>query len=140
MLEVMNAVPGWGRCARIADETMQMCGKSGTAQVRNISSSVREGGVITNDRLPWKQRDHALFVAFAPADNPKYAVSVVVEHGSSGSGTAGPIARDALLSAMTGGMPPLSAYPSSQRGRMETLLNSLQLRLPDGTLPATTKA
>ncbi len=140
MFEVMNGAHGTGKGARIADETMQMCGKSGTAQVRNISSSEREGGVITNDRLPWKQRDHALFVAFAPADNPKYAVSVVVEHGSSGSGTAGPIARDALLSAMTGGMPPLSAYPSSQRGRMETLLNSLQLRLPDGTLPATTKA
>ncbi len=139
MFEVMNGAHGTGKGARIEDASMQMCGKSGTAQVRNISTAERDSGVIGNDRLPWKQRDHALFVAFAPADNPKYAVSVVVEHGSSGSGTAGPIARDALLRALTGGIPPLSAYPASQRGRMETLLNELKLRLPDGSTPAPSK-
>ena len=139
MFEVMNGAHGTGKGARIADETMQMCGKSGTAQVRNISSAERDSGVVSNDNLPWKQRDHALFVAFAPADNPRYAVSVVVEHGSSGSGVAGPIARDALLRAMTGDIPPLSAYPPSQRGRMETLLNALKLRLPDGSPPAPSK-
>jgi penicillin-binding protein 2 len=139
MFEVMNGAHGTGKGARIADETMQMCGKSGTAQVRNISSAERDNGVVSNDRLPWKQRDHALFVAFAPADNPKYAVSVVVEHGSSGSGVAGPIARDALLRAMTGDIPPIEAYPAAQRGRMETLLKNLKLRLPDGSNPAPSK-
>jgi penicillin-binding protein 2 len=139
MWEVMNGAHGTGKGARIADASMQMCGKSGTAQVRNISSAERDSGVISNDRLPWKQRDHALFVAFAPAENPKYAVSVVGEHGSSGSGVAGPIARDALLRAMTGDIPPIEAYPSAQRGRMETLLKNLKLRLPDGSNPAPSK-
>ncbi|MEO5620927.1 MAG: penicillin-binding transpeptidase domain-containing protein, partial [Cypionkella sp.] len=139
MFEVMNGPHGTGRGSRIADDAMQMCGKSGTAQVRNISSAERDSGVISNDRLPWKQRDHALFVAFAPADNPRYAVSVVIEHGSSGSGVAGPVARDALLRVLTGDVPPLSAYPASQRGRMESLLKSLKLRQPDGTAPAPSK-
>jgi penicillin-binding protein 2 len=139
MFEVMNGAHGTGKGARIADPALQMCGKSGTAQVRNISSAERDSGVISNDRLPWKQRDHALFVAFAPADNPRYAVSVVIEHGSSGSGVAGPVARDALLRVLTGDVPPLSAYPASQRGRMESLLKSLKLRQPDGTAPAPSK-
>ncbi len=56
-------------------------------------------GVIDNDDLPWKYRDHALFVAFAPVDNPRYACAVVVEHGGSGSGVAAPIARDLLTKA-----------------------------------------
>ncbi|EKD60084.1 MAG: hypothetical protein ACD_54C00948G0001, partial [uncultured bacterium] len=50
-----------------------------------------------------------------------------------------PIARDALLRALTGTLPPLTAYPADQRGRMETLLNALQLRLPDGSQPAPSK-
>jgi penicillin-binding protein 2 len=50
----------------------------------------------SNASLPWKFRDHALFIAFAPADAPRYAVSVIVEHGSSGSKAAAPIARDVL--------------------------------------------
>lgn len=139
MFEVMNGAHGTGKGARIADPALQMCGKSGTAQVRNISSAERDSGVISNDRLPWKQRDHALFVAFAPADNPRYAVSVVIEHGSSGSAAAGPVARDALLRVLTGDIPPLSAYPAAQRGRMESLLKSLKLRQPDGSAPAPSK-
>lgn len=118
---------------------MLMAGKTGTAQVRNISSAERDTGVVANDRLPWKQRDHALFVGFAPADNPKYAVSVVVEHGGGGSAVAAPIARDAILRAMSDGMPSLSAYPADQRGRMESLLNKLQLRQPDGSIATNSK-
>ena len=116
-----------------------MCGKSGTAQVRNFSAGEQADGVIANADLPWRLRDHALFVAFAPADAPRYAVSVVVEHGGGGSAVAGPIARDALLRAMSGGMPALTSYPADQRGRMETLLKALQLRLPDGTQPTASK-
>lgn len=129
MFEVVNGAHGTARAARIVDDAMQMCGKTGTAQVRNISTAERDNGVISNDNLPWRQRDHGLFVGFAPADNPKYAVAVVVEHGG-GDHTAAPIARDTLLRVMTGEMPPLDAYPSDQRGRIETLLNGLQLREP----------
>jgi penicillin-binding protein 2 len=67
-------------------------------------------------------------------------VAVVVEHGGGGSTVAAPIARDALLSAMVGGIPPLSAYPADQRPRIETMLNALQLRLPSGARPAPIKA
>jgi penicillin-binding protein 2 len=79
-------------------------------------------------------------VGYAPADNPRYAISVVVEHGGGGSAVAAPIARDVLLRAMAGGMPQLSAYPADQRGRMESLLNALQLRRPDGTQTTNIKA
>ena len=140
MFEVVNGAKGTGRSSRIVDEAMIMCGKSGTAQVRNFSAGEKADGVTANADLPWKMRDHALFVCFAPADNPKYAVSVVVEHGGGGSAVAGPIARDAILRVMSGGMPALTSYPADQRGRMETLLTALQLRLPDGSRPAPIKA
>ncbi|MEI2685552.1 MAG: penicillin-binding protein 2 [Cypionkella sp.] len=139
MYGVMNGPRGTARSARIVEAGMLMAGKTGTAQVRNISSAERDTGVVANDRLPWKQRDHALFVGFAPADNPKYAVSVVVEHGGGGSAVAAPIARDAILRAMSDGMPSLSAYPADQRGRMESLLNKLQLRQPDGSIATNSK-
>ena len=140
MFEVVNGKQGTGRSSRIVDETMIMCGKSGTAQVRNFSAGEKADGVTANADLPWKLRDHALFVCFAPAENPRYAVSVVVEHGGGGSAVAAPIARDAILRAMSGGTPALTSYPADQRGRMETLLNALQLRLPDGSRPVASKA
>jgi penicillin-binding protein 2 len=140
MFNVVNGGHGTGRGARIVDETMLMCGKSGTAQVRNISTAERDSGVVSNDNLPWKQRDHALFVGFAPADAPRYAVAVVVEHGGGGSAVAGPIARDVLLRTMTGQLPPLAAYPADQRGRIESMLKELNLRLPDGSQPLPVKA
>lgn len=140
MYQVMNGTHGTAKSSRIVDESMRMAGKTGTAQVRNISSAERDSGVVANDRLPWKQRDHALFVGFAPADNPKYAVSVVVEHGGGGSAVAAPIGRDAILRAMAGSTPPLTAYPEDQRGRIDTMLKSLTLRLADGTQPPSTKA
>jgi cell division protein FtsI/penicillin-binding protein 2 len=73
-----------------------MGGKTGTAQVRRISKKERETRVLKNNELPWKERDHALFVGFAPVDSPRYAISVVVEHGGGGSKVAAPIARDIL--------------------------------------------
>jgi penicillin-binding protein 2 len=53
--------------------------------------------VIKNEDLPWRERDHALFIGFAPVDAPRYALAVVVEHGGGGSVVAGPIVRDILL-------------------------------------------
>ena len=140
MIGVVNGERGTAKASKIVDETMTFAGKTGTSQVRNISAAERETGVVGNEDLPWEKRDHALFVGYAPADNPRYAVAVVVEHGGGGSAVAAPIARDAILRAMSKGLPPLTAYPESQRGRMESLLNGLVLRNLDGTLPAGGKA
>ena len=140
MFDVVNSSAGTGYGSRIADEGMLMAGKSGTSQVRNISASERADGVVSNADLPWNRRDHALFICFGPTEAPRYAVAVVVEHGGGGSAVAAPIARDALLRALTGGVPPLTAYPANQRGRMESLLNDLNLRLPDGTQATRSRA
>ncbi len=94
--DVVNAPTGTAFGARIKEPRWRMAGKTGTAQVRRISKAERETGVIKNEDLPWKERDHALFIGYAPVDNPRFAVSVVVEHGGSGSKAAAPIARDVL--------------------------------------------
>ena len=65
-----------------------------TSQVRRITMSEREEGIKKNEDLPRKMRDHALFVGYFPHDKPRFAFSVIVEHGGSGSKTAAPIARD----------------------------------------------
>jgi penicillin-binding protein 2 len=131
MFEVMNSQRGTAFSSRVADDTMVLAGKTGTSQVRNITAAERARGVVSNDDLPWERRDHALYVGYAPFDNPKYAVSVVVEHGGGGSAVAAPIARDAILRALHGDIPPLTAYPTNQRGRIETDLNALKERLRD---------
>ena len=76
-------------------------GKTGTVQVRTISENERELGIIPNKDLPIEKRDHALFVGFAPYKNPKIAVSVVVEHGGSGSKVAAPIAKKIFKKALS---------------------------------------
>jgi penicillin-binding protein 2 len=96
MNAVTNSKRGTAYRARIKQAGMEMAGKTGTAQVRRISKAERDTRVLKNHERPWKDRDHALFVAFAPVDNPRYAVSVVVEHGGGGSSVAAPIARDIL--------------------------------------------
>lgn len=99
MIDVVNGSRGTARGSRIEDEGFLMAGKTGTSQVRNITAAERARGVSRNEDLPWNRRDHALFVAFAPADVPRFAISVVVEHGGGGSKAAAPIARDILLAA-----------------------------------------
>ena len=140
MHEVVNGERGTAKSSRIVEPTMVMAGKTGTSQVRNISAAERESGVISNDDLPWNRRDHALFVGYAPADAPRYAIAVVVEHGGGGSTAAAPIARDIILRAMSDGLPSLEAYPSSQRGRIESMLKELPLRDPvTGLTPVKTE-
>ena len=78
----------------------RLAGKTGTAQVRRITEAERRTGVLKGEDIARKLRDHALFVAYAPADDPKYAISVIVEHGEGGSSTAAPVARDILATAM----------------------------------------
>jgi penicillin-binding protein 2 len=140
MYEVVNGERGTARSSRIVEPTLVMAGKTGTSQVRNITAAEREAGVTSNDDLPWNRRDHALFVGYAPHDAPRYAIAVVVEHGGGGSTAAAPIARDVLLRALSDGLPPLEAYPSSQRGRIESMLNELPLRDPvTGIAPVKTE-
>lgn len=115
MNSVMNARYGTARKSRIDDPLNQMAGKTGTSQVRRITKAERATGVIRNEDLPWERRDHALFVAYAPYDAPRYALSVVVEHGGGGSAAAAPIARDLMMRAIYGPEPPLLAYPASER-------------------------
>ncbi|MBI4182851.1 MAG: penicillin-binding protein 2 [Proteobacteria bacterium] len=94
---VVNSPRGTAYRARIAEKGMEMGGKTGTSQVRRITRAEREQGVKKNEQLPWEERDHALFVGFAPVSAPRYAAAVVVEHGGGGSAVAAPIARDLLI-------------------------------------------
>jgi penicillin-binding protein 2 len=76
-----------------------MAGKSGSAQVLKIAASDRDASgktLVKQKDKPWLQRDHAHFVAYAPADKPRYAVAITIEHGGSGSSVAAPFARDLL--------------------------------------------
>ncbi len=99
MNAVVNSPRGTARRSRITEPGYEMAGKTGTVQVRRITKAEREQGVRKNKDLPWKERDHAIFVGFAPVAAPRYAVAVVVEHGGSGSKVAAPIASDILLAA-----------------------------------------
>jgi len=113
MSAVTNDEGGTAYRSRISAVGKEMSGKTGTAQVRRITEAERRTGVRKNEDLPWKLRDHALFVAFAPSDKPRYAIAVVVEHGGGGSTAAAPIARDVLLHAQYQGKPPPDAVPNN---------------------------
>ncbi|MFT5743583.1 MAG: penicillin-binding protein 2 [Paracoccaceae bacterium] len=128
MYAVSNHNRGTAFRTRIVEDDLRMAGKTGTSQVRRITTAERAAGVTRNEDLPWERRDHALFVSFAPFDNPKYAVAVVVEHGGGGSVAAAPIARDIMLQALYDGTPPLSAYPSGDQARIAEQQNRLELR------------
>ncbi|MFK7744201.1 MAG: penicillin-binding protein 2 [Roseobacter sp.] len=130
MFAVVNDRRGTAYGSRIIDDAVRMAGKTGTSQVRNITAAERRAGVIRNEDLPWERRDHALFVNFAPVENPKYAVAVVVEHGGGGSKAAAPVARDVTLQALYGGSPPLEAYPSKDRERIEAQQEELRAVQP----------
>ena len=95
MDEATNNPKGTSYRSRISGEH-KMGGKTGTSQVRAISAKEREEGIIKNKDLPWNRRDHGLFIGFGPLKNPRYAISVIVEHGGSGSASAAPIASKVL--------------------------------------------
>jgi penicillin-binding protein 2 len=126
MYAVTNSNRGTAYRSRIIEDAFRLAGKTGTSQVRNISTGERATGVLSNSALPREQRDHALFVSFAPYDAPKYAVAVVVEHGGGGSTVAAPIARDITLQALYGGDPPLAAYPEADRPRIKAQQEKLR--------------
>lgn len=97
MNAVANEPGGTAYAWRITEPGFEMAGKTGTAQVRVITREERTRGVVKNENLPWKLRDHALFVAFAPVTKPRYACSVIVEHGAVAAHPQVQMARDILL-------------------------------------------
>ncbi len=140
MYGATNERKGTAYSSRIVAEDKRMAGKTGTSQVRNITAAERARGVYRNEDLPWNRRDHALYVSYAPHDVPRIACSVVVEHGGGGSAAAAPIARDIVLQALYEGLPPLSAYPESQRERIRTMQETLPLLSPSASLPGASRA
>ena len=91
MFSSTNELYGTSYKSRIDDPKYQFAGKTGTAQVKRISKRERELDLKTF-QIPYEERDHALYVAFGPYKNPRYALSIIVEHGGSGSSTAAPMA------------------------------------------------
>jgi len=125
MWAVVNEPGGTALGARLPANLGVMAGKTGSVQVRRVSREQRERG-FKMENQPREWRPHALFVAFAPYDNPLYAVSVVVEHGMSGAGAAAPLARETLIEVMTRFRTPLTppAPPGprvAEAGRPETM-------------------
>ena len=100
MWAVVNEAGGTAPIARLGLPGVQMAGKTGSTQVRRVSREQREHG-YRSDKLPWEFRPHALFVCYAPYDAPRYAVSVVVEHGNAGAAAAAPLARDIMVDVLT---------------------------------------
>ena len=93
MFSSTNELRGTSYKSRIDDPKYQFAGKTGTAQVKRISKRERELDLKTF-QIPYKERDHALYVAFGPYINPRYALSIIVEHGGSGSVAAAPMAKE----------------------------------------------
>lgn len=100
MCSVVNRPGGTALMSRFDYNGQKMCGKTGTTQVKRISLQERQTGIIKQEDLPWKYRNHALFVGYAPHDRPRYAVAVLVEHGGGGSSVAAPIASALLKEAL----------------------------------------
>ena len=92
MFASTNEVRGTSYSSRIEDPKYQFAGKTGTSQVKRITLLDRELDLKTLE-IPYNERDHALYIAFGPYKNPRYALSIVIEHGGSGSSAAAPIAK-----------------------------------------------
>ncbi len=133
MEAALNEQKGTAFESRTIDENFIIAGKTGTSQVRRISTQEREEGVKKNFELPWDQRDHSIFCCYGPIDKPKYVASVIVEHGGSGSKVAAPIGREILMRAFYNRLPPLRAYPEEVRSKV------IEMRLNFGINPAPPK-
>lgn len=103
MQEVTNDPRGTSYNYRIWDTTYAMGGKTGTSQVRRITEQQRASGMTKTHHLPWKYREHGTFIGYAPVQNPRYAIAVVIEH-SAGASPAAKVARDVLLFAQKEGI------------------------------------
>ena len=95
LFKATNEPRGTSYRSRLTKKGFIFAGKTGTSQIKKFTALQRELE-IKNVDLPYEERDHALFVAFAPYHDPRYAISIVIEHGGSGSGSAGPIAKQII--------------------------------------------
>ena len=93
MYGATNEIMGTSYSSRIDDDFYKFAGKTGNAQVKRITEEARELDLKTSE-IPYEDRDHALYIAFGPYKDPRYAVSIIIEHGGSGSSAAAPIAKD----------------------------------------------
>ena len=94
---VANVPGGTAYAWRITQPGFEMAGKTGTAQVRRITREDRATGRVGNANQPWKLREHALFIAYAPVQLPRYALGIIQEHGATPEHTHVQMARDILL-------------------------------------------
>lgn len=134
MYRVVNGERGTARAVKVREEGMEIAGKTGTSQVRRISKRERETRVLKNHERPWIERDHALFVGYGPVAKPRYAVSVLVAHGGSGSKAAAPIASALLKSVQErdpSGTPP-SFEVAGQSGAQSQSQSQSQFPTRDG--------
>ena len=92
MFSSTNEIRGTSYRSRIDDPKYQFAGKTGTAQVKRITKVDRELDLKTFE-IPYEERDHALYIAYGPYINPRYALSIVIEHGGSGGSVAAPLAK-----------------------------------------------
>ncbi len=118
LFAVVNEEGGTGSAARIEEGTARLSGKTGTSQVSRASSE------RPNAELRWEERDHALFVAFAPSARPRYAVAVIIEHAGSGGAAAGPLVKELMADIL--------AQDPTARPAYTGLGNETQPRAPGG--------
>jgi penicillin-binding protein 2 len=138
---VVNSGRGTASVARLPVEGVTMGGKTGTAQVRNITRAERAGGVRSNASLSWRLRDHSWFISFAPVAAPRYACAAIVEHGGWGASAAAPLVRDVMTylfdkdRAMAALIPLEEQWGGNIAQRMARNAQSWEAR-PPGTPPA----
>jgi penicillin-binding protein 2 len=132
MWAVVNEPGGTAPLAKLPNPAWQMAGKTGSAQVRRVSRELRESGHFDSQKLPWEYRPHALFVAYAPYDAPRYALSVVVEHGNAGAAAAAPMARDIMTEVLTRDPANRSAAPPA---RMAQAVPVVPATVPGAPVP-----
>ncbi len=116
MNAVVNVPGGTAFRSRLPLEGKSMAGKTGTALVRRITREERARGVTKNSDLPWKYRDHALFVGYGPVENPRYSISVIVDHGGGGSSAAAPVAKDIMTRVLARDPMGMAAYEQKAPG------------------------
>jgi penicillin-binding protein 2 len=118
LYSVVNSAGGTAKDAAIRISGFAMAGKTGTSQVRRISRAERKTGVVKNEHLPWEKRDHALFIGYAPYEEPRYAIAVIIEHGGAGSKAAAPVARDILIAARKSEQSRVAGRPGNQLSQL----------------------
>lgn len=122
MDDVVNTEDGTAKASAIDLDGQKMGGKTGTAQVRRITREERLSGALDQMDIIWKRRDHALFVGYAPLIRPRYVISVVVEHGDSGSAAAAPMAKEMMEAALriNPASKPVNLSPDPAKGMSQT--------------------